>query len=291
MRGVSARWPRLLLLIPLGIVAIAAYGLWQGTPQDVVGAVRRGDVPAVSAAIARDPAAVHIKVYPQAFQRVAERRSFEARFGRSPWEGRYLIHDAVEFAGSVPLLDALAGADLAVRLNGATLLHLAARKGDLEVATWLLGRGADVHAANDCTDGCAERGQTPLHDGLAFRDDKMSELLLGRGARVDALRANGQSPLHLAGATGRLTGAFVLCRHGADPARLDAAGKTPYDLAQVMAPPGDAHREVPEGQSQLLQWLKPEGGCATVAATARSTGTPVSDDDARAVFAKTVIVG
>jgi ankyrin repeat protein len=231
-------------------------------------------------------------VYPQAFERVAERRSFETRFGRSPWEGRYLIHDAVEFTGSVPMLDALAnaGADLAVRLNGATLLHLAARKGDLEVATWLLGRGADVRAVNDCADGCAERGRTPLHDGLAFRDDEMSELLLARGARVDAPSANGQSPLHLAGATGRLTGAFVLCRHGADPARLDAAGKTPYDLAQVKAQPGDADRELPLGRLQLVQWLKPESGCATVAATARSTGTPVSDDDARAVFAKTVIV-
>jgi ankyrin repeat protein len=176
-----------------------------------------------------------------------------------------------------------------VRLNGCTLLHLAARDGNLEVATWLIDRGADVEASNDCTAPCPERGQTPLHDALAFNDDAMTALLLTRGAAVDALAANGQSALHVAASTGKLGGAFVLCRHGADPARRDAVGETPADLASALAEVRDANRAPTEGLVQLAQWLKPQGGCATVAAAARLAGSPVEDDDARQIYAATVM--
>ncbi len=50
----------------LGILAVAAYGFWQGTPQDVVNKVRAGNVEGLKAALARDPANVHTKVYAQA---------------------------------------------------------------------------------------------------------------------------------------------------------------------------------------------------------------------------------
>src|SRR5690606_29885457 len=120
-------------------------------------------------------------LYPQAHQRHSERGKYQQRTGRDPWEGRYVIHDAVSRRiDPIPMLDLLAqgGADLAVRLNGRTLLHMAAADGNLEVAAWLIDRGADVRAVNDCTGPCDERGQTPLHEGLAFRDDEMSVLLL-----------------------------------------------------------------------------------------------------------------
>jgi ankyrin repeat protein len=275
----------------VGIVALAAYGYWEGTPQDIVNAVRRNDVAAVTAALARDSALVHTKVYPQAFERTSQRQAYAVTFGGSPWGGRYLIHDAVRLVDAVPMLEALtaAGADLSVRLHGATLLHLAARAGDVEVATWLLGRGADVHAVNDCEGNCEQRGQTPLHDAQVFREE-MSELLLARGARVDALSANGRSPLHEAGDLGQLSAAFLLCRHGADPARKDASGKTPYDLARSPSLPRDRDNVRPEDEAQLVQWLKPGGGCANVAAAARSTGAPVADDEARKVYAQTVSV-
>ena len=290
--AVSATPWRFLLVLPLGIVALAAYGYWQGTPQDIVNAVGRGDRSAVTAALARDPALVHTKVYPQAYERASERRAYEARFGRSPWEGRYLIHNAIGLAEAVPMLETLtaAGADLSVRLKGRTLLHLAASAGNLEVATWLLEGGADVHAVNDCEAGCEQRGQTPLHDAQAFRDSEMSELLLAHGARVDAPSVNGRSPLHVAGDGSRLSGAFVLCRHGADPAQKDRSGKTPYDLARSPASSRDPNRVRPEDEAQLVQWLKPDGGCQQVAAAARSTGAPVSEDDARKVYAQTVTV-
>lgn len=112
-----------------------------------------------------------------------------SRTGRDPWEGHYLIHDAVRASSNaLPIFDVLAagGADLNVRLKGETLLHLAAAEGDIAVATWLLDHGADVNAVNDCTNGCAERGYTPLHSGLEFRDDGITVLLLAGGARLEA---------------------------------------------------------------------------------------------------------
>jgi len=271
--------------VPLGILAVAACGFWQGTPQDVVNAVRSGDVEAVKSALARDPANVHTKVYAQAYEGLKSRSDYISRTGQDPWEGRYIIHDAVEITFEpLPILDALAagGADLNVRLKGQTLLHLAAAKGDIEVATWLLDHGADIHAAVDCDDNCAERGYTPLHAGLDFRDDDMTALLLARGARLETVGADGRTALHKAAFRGKLSGAFVLARHGADLTRADAAGKTPFELAGVRLPGAEiADAEL----ATFKQWFAPGGKFAAVSALARANGKPMSDAAAREVFA------
>jgi hypothetical protein len=271
--------------VVLGILAAAAYGFWQGTPQDVVNAVRSGNVEALNAALRRDPANVHTKVYAQAYETQTARTNYRTRTGKDPWEGRYLVHDAVEITfAPVPMLEALAagGADFNVRLNGQTLLHLAAAKGDLEATTWLLDHGADVDPAIDCADNCAERGYTPLHSGLEFRDDEMTALLLARGARLEAAGADGRTALHKAANRGKLSGAFVLARHGADLTRTDAAGKTPFDLAGVRAPGA----EITDAElAKFQQWFAPGGPFATVSAMARASGTPMSEDAAREVFA------
>lgn len=274
-----------LRAVPLAILAVAAYGFWRGTPQDVVNAVRAGDVEGLRSALGRDPAAVHKKVYAQAYESLKSRSDYVSRTGKDPWEGRYLIHDAVQVSSNaLPILDVLAagGADLNVRLKGQTLLHLAAAEGDLEVATWLLDHGADIHAVVDCADNCRERGYTPLHSGLEFRDDGMTVLLLARGARLDAAGADGRTALHTAAARGKLSGAFVLARQGADLTRADAAGKTPYDLAGIPLPGGDA---AAADLAKFAQWFAPDGPFATVSATARASGTPLTEEAAREVFA------
>ena len=268
----------------LGIIAVGGYGFWQGTPQDVVNAVRTGDVERLKSALARDPAKVHTKVYAQAYETQSARSNYVSRFGRDPWEGRYLIHDAVEGGqNALTILDVLAagGADLDTRLNGRTLLHLAAARGDVAVAGWLLDHGADVNAGIDCADGCAERGYTPLHSGLAFREEEMTTLLLARGARLEAAGADGRTAMHVA-AGGKLSGAFVLARHGADLGRTDAAGKTPHDVAREPAPGATA---TPEELAKFAQWFAPEGPFATISAMVRANGSPMSDEAAREVFA------
>ena len=269
----------------LGILAVAAYGFWRGTEQDVVNAVRRGDVEGLQSALRKDPAHVHTKVYAQAFETQTARSNYRTRTGNDPWEGRYLVHDAVEITFEpLPILDALlaGGADFGVRLNGRTLLHLAAAKGDVKVAAWLLDHGADIHADIDCAN-CPERGYTPLHAGLAFRDDEMTVLLLDRGARLEAADAGGRTALHDAAARGKLSGAFVLARRGADLARTDAAGKTPFDLAGVRQPGANI---TDADLATFAQWFAPAGPFATVSALARASGAPRCEEAAREVMEK-----
>lgn len=266
----------------LGIAGFLGYAYFTGTPDDVVNDVRTGRVAAVQSALRWNPERVHTKSYPQAYGTISARQKHQSQFGRDPWEGRYIVHDAVEVASNATaMLDVLAagGADLAVRLKGKTLLHLAAAKGDLDVAKWLLDHGADINAVVDCTD-CDERGYTPLHSGLAFRDDEMTALLLSRGARVDTAGANGRTAMHVAADRG-LGGALVLARHGADVLRADAQGKTPYDLA--LAPPPGATASADEVKGFAL-WFAPGGPFATVSEMVRANGAPMSDEAARAVI-------
>ena len=264
----------------LSILAVAGYGFWQGTPQDVVNAVRRGDVAGLKSALRKDPQSVHTRVYAQAFETQTSRTNYRTRTGNDPWEGRYLVHDAVEITFEpLPILDTLltGGADFSVRLNGRTLLHLAATKGDVAVARWLLDHGADIHAAVGCADNCPERGYTPLHAGLAFRADERSVLLLARGARVDAAGANGRTAMHVAANRG-LGGALVLARHGGDLLRQDAQGKTPYDLVLVPAPGATASADE---LRTFARWFAPNGPFDTLSAKVRASGTPMSDKAAR----------
>jgi hypothetical protein len=62
----------------------------------VVSAVRAGDVDELGNAVRRDPAAVYTKVYPQAYERQSQLTEYQPRHGQRPWEGGYLIHDAVQ---------------------------------------------------------------------------------------------------------------------------------------------------------------------------------------------------
>ena len=276
--------------VALSILGVGLYGFLEGVPErDIVAAVHAGDLAKVKRLLERDPNLANAKVYPQAYERADQRRNYETRTGESAWKGRYLIHDAVDVPTErLPVLEALvaAGARLDVRLAGRTLLHDAAHQGNAAAAAWLIGRGAGVDAANDCKDRCAESGWTPLHNALRLRPAELVPLLVSRGASIDKATADGRTALHLAAANGNLEGAFVLCRHGADPSRKDARGNTPQDLALKPVPPGDVMRTPPDDPAALPHWLRAGGGCEEVSALARRGGSPVSEDDARVVYGK-----
>jgi uncharacterized protein len=124
--------------------------------------------------------------------------------------------------------------------DGFTALHLAAFfSGDLESARRLLEHGADPEAParNDMK-------VAPLNSAAARGHRDIVELLLGRGAHVDAAQAGGFTALHSAAALGDRALADLLLGRGADRSRRSADGKTPSDLAAE------------GGHAELAEYLK-----------------------------------
>lgn len=103
-------------------------------------------------------------------------------------------------------------------LDGATLLTLAARAGELQVVRELLRRGADV-------DRIGLHGHTPLGVASASGRDPVIQDLLRAGAGVDVPSATGQSALHLAAMGGHLKAMRQLLQAGANVRGLNREGR------------------------------------------------------------------
>ena len=101
------------------------------------------------------------------------------------------------------------------------LLCEAALKNQREIADLLLRKGADVNARDSS-------GATPLHAAALKGNLAIAELLLSRGAKVDARDGDGLTPLHIAAVSGHAEVAALLLDRGADrEARDTGAGATP----------------------------------------------------------------
>ncbi|HZQ97818.1 MAG TPA: ankyrin repeat domain-containing protein [Chloroflexota bacterium] len=106
--------------------------------------------------------------------------------------GRTPLHIATDWPGHFPngptvvmaLIDA--GADPNAPMTGSfhteTPLHWAASTDDVEVAEVLVDRGADLEAS-----GASIAGGTPLDDAVGYGCWRVARLLVARGARVDKL--------------------------------------------------------------------------------------------------------
>lgn len=71
-------------------------------------------------------------------------------------------------------------------------LHLAAQRGQTEIATLLLERGAQLEAT------CGNIGSTPLKYAVFFAQIDMVKVLLKAGADLDNCGNNSRTPLELA---------------------------------------------------------------------------------------------
>ncbi len=218
---------------------------------EIIAAAVRGDLPGVVALLERDPAlataanmlgatALHAAHYSGHSQIVAVMLS-----KYRPLDG-FL---AAELGLASELRERL-GRDpaLAAERNGAgaTALHGACYWGSLEAARILLDHGADVRAVTADSFlrihplGCAVATPdvpNPSQDEAVVLG--LVDLLLNRGADVNARRRDGMTALHSAAYRGHLRVIRRLLERGADPtlrARDDAgahAGQTPGDTARA----------------------------------------------------------
>ena len=110
-------------------------------------------------------------------------------------------------------------------LTNTTPLHHAAGFGTLEVMQLLLDRGADVNARN-------RRSSTPLH--WALHDVAKVRALVSRGAAIDAKTIEGRTPVYQASvlASGRAV-LGVLLEKGANPNLATLVGQTPLMVASL----------------------------------------------------------
>lgn len=106
---------------------------------------------------------------------------------------------------------------------GLTALHEAAYK-DSEMAEFLINHGAAV------TSQAHLNGMTPLH--VASRAPT-AEILIARGADVNARTTSREVPLHYAATDNHVGVARVLLDHDADPDAVGVCGWTPLHMATV----------------------------------------------------------
>jgi len=209
--------------------------------------IKRGDLSAVRAALAEDPALL------DAINDAGQSAFLVAKYYRQEDTAQYLL-------GLNPKLDifntCVAGrtssvleklerepACLKMRSNdGWTLLHLAAFFGHKDLTNALLDRGAEIDARST-----NPMKNTPLHAAAAGGHVAVVDLLARRGADVNARQeGGGWTALHAAAQNGNLEMVRTLLFHGADVnARADNQ-QSALDLAL-----GKGHQEV----SVLLEEL------------------------------------
>jgi ankyrin repeat protein len=198
-------------------------------------AVRKGNDPAIDAAVATNDGLLHARdeaglspVLAAAYADHSKLATRLAALAAATPDGLDFFDAAA--VGNVTVVRSLLTADRASvddrGPDGYTALHLAAYFGQLEVARLLLGRGADPNAVT--LNGARV---TPLHSAVTAKHRDTASLLLALGASPNAVQRGGFTALHIASRDGDEAIVDMLLLRGADATRASDDGKTSIDLA------------------------------------------------------------
>jgi len=104
-------------------------------------------------------------------------------------------------------------------------LHIAARRGHVEMVNLLLASGADVNQPD-------HEGASALHFAVRSGNNEIAELLIINGAEVNARDNEEYTPLHNAAWNGHLQSVELLVDKGADINLASYDGRTAYHCAR-----------------------------------------------------------
>lgn len=111
--------------------------------------------------------------------------------------------------------------------DGFTPLGLACYFGHMEVARYLVLKGADVNQPTDNSFRVA-----PIHSAVAGNYTGITRMLIENGAHVNVSQQAGSTPLHAAAQNGNLDLLILLLENGASVDARMEGGKLPADLAR-----------------------------------------------------------
>ena len=111
----------------------------------------------------------------------------------------------------------------ATNASDETAVMMSALRGDLAATRLLLQRGAAANRA----------GWTPLHYAASGPEPAVVQLLLDRGASVDAASSNGTTPLMMAARYGAYGAVEVLLVRGANASLRNERGLSAADFARL----------------------------------------------------------
>lgn len=109
--------------------------------------------------------------------------------------------------------------------TGDTVLHVAAKLGDVELISFFMGYGVD-------TDPLNQQGETPLHLAAEGSDLPAVRLLVELGANLNVTSTKGDTPLMLVCRRGVAQAAKYLVEMRADTSARTELGDTPLQIAQ-----------------------------------------------------------
>lgn len=108
---------------------------------------------------------------------------------------------------------------------GVPMLNIACRNDNFEYVDMFLNLGAELNATSD------DRGYTAVMDAVWRGNEKITQMLIDRGADLNTINKEGQTNLILAVGADRLSLVKLLAENGADPDVKDMMGMSAYNYA------------------------------------------------------------